>query len=413
MGTIIEDRAGMGAGAGAPVHSLAEPSLLELEAFRGFHYGLLVLDERGRVLCRNREAARLIEAVGVEEQELTCCTLFGCHRDGTALASGCLTELALAHDGSLPEVRLDIETPGGRIAVWVAAGSIDSGEGRRVGIQLRPGQASDRRQRTAPHWVSGPRLRMCTLGKTVVESGEGPIGGAWLEQRTGQILKFLVARRQRSVAIDEIGESIWPGADYAIGASVRYYIHALRRRLEPERGLRQPSVFIEVGSGSYRLKLDHVVIDADEFEADITAGVARAEHDPLGAAAKIERSLELYRGDFLADLPYAEWAMAERQHLHDLTCMALGCLAGLRIEQGLLAAASQSLERLAAMQPYDEDVHRRLMEIDIMQGRRSDAVRRYALLRSRLRRTFGHDPEFTPADLARPSPISIGVAKQA
>ena len=42
------------------------------------------------------------------------------------------------------------------------------------------------------------------------------------------------------------------------------------------------------------------------------------------------------------------------------------------------------------------------MELNIACGRRSDAVRRYATLRSRLRRTFGHDPDFTPADLARP-----------
>jgi hypothetical protein len=42
------------------------------------------------------------------------------------------------------------------------------------------------------------------------------------------------------------------------------------------------------------------------------------------------------------------------------------------------------------------------MELDIARGRRSDAVRRYATLRCRLKRTFGHDPDFTPADLARP-----------
>jgi hypothetical protein len=36
-----------------------------------------------------------------------------------------------------------------------------------------------------------------------------------------------------------------------------------------------------------------------------------------------------------------------------------------------------------------------------MQGRRSNAVRRYEMLRTRIRRTFGHDASFTPADLAR------------
>jgi hypothetical protein len=47
-------------------------------------------------------------------------------------------------------------------------------------------------------------------------------------------------------------------------------------------------------------------------------------------------------------------------------------------------------------------VHRKLMELDIVRGRRSDAVRRYMTLRTRIRRTFGHDPNFTPADLTNP-----------
>jgi DNA-binding SARP family transcriptional activator len=74
----------------------------------------------------------------------------------------------------------------------------------------------------------------------------------------------------------------------------------------------------------------------------------------------------------------------------------------MRLEREEVEGAARCLERLATLQPYDEDVHRRLMELDIMHGRRSDAVRRYATLRSRIRRTFGHDPAFTPADLSPP-----------
>lgn len=250
--------------------------------------------------------------------------------------------------------------------------------------------------------MAGSRLRIRTLGRTVVESVEGPIGGMWLDQRTGQLLKYLVAERQHAAAVDEIGESIWPGADYAVGASVRYYIHALRRKLEPQRGPREPSAFIAARCGTYRLDLDHVDVDADEFEAHVTAGLSAVDGDPQMAAAEIELGLALYRGDFLADLPYAEWAMPERHRLHDLACMGLRRLADIRLELRLIDGAVRSLERLATLQPFDEDVHRRLMELDIVQGRRSDAVRRYAVLRARIKRTFDQEPNFTPADLTRP-----------
>lgn len=231
--------------------------------------------------------------------------------------------------------------------MWVTAAAI-GGAGKRVVLQLRPGVAGDRRRRTSPHWMVGPRLRIRALGPTSVESVEGPIGGAWLDQRAGQLLKYLVAERRRAVAVDEIGENIWPGADYAVGTSVRYYIHALRRRLEPQRGSREPSAFILVRSGTYRLALDHVEVDADDFEAHVSAGLAIAAASPQAAAAELERGLAIYRGEFLAELPYAEWALAERHRLHDLACLGLRRLADIRLELRVLDGAARALERIQA-----------------------------------------------------------------
>jgi DNA-binding SARP family transcriptional activator len=380
---------------------------LELDAFRGFPYGLIVLDRRGKIVCRNHEAARLIQTTGLPEAQLDCCTLLGCRRPHTGLANVCLTEVAMSREGPLPEVRVDIRTVTGSSGVWVAAGRFGR-HGTRVVLQLRPLAARDCDQNQGsdpdrdPQWDTAPQLRIRCLGRTVVESAEGPIRGAWLEQRTGQLLKYLVTERRRPVTVDEIAESIWPEADYAAGVSVRYYVHALRRRLEPLRGSREQSAFVVAQAGTYRLELERVLVDADEFEAHIGAGFATTEPDPQVAIGEIECALAMYRGEFLADLPYAEWAMAERDRLHDLACKGLRRLVDMRLERDEVEAAARCLERLATLQPYDEDVHRRLMELDIMHGRRSDAVRRYATLRSRIRRTFGHDPAFTPADLSPP-----------
>jgi DNA-binding SARP family transcriptional activator len=372
---------------------------LESEAFGAFPYGLFVLDRDGRVVCRNAEATRVIESLGLTDAKLTCCSLLGCRVPETVLEAACVTELALGRGAPLPEIRVDIRSPAGADAMWVTAAAI-GGTGKRVVLQLRPGVTGDRRRRTSPHWMAGPRLRIRALGPTSVESVEGPIGGAWLDQRAGQLLKYLVAERRRAVAVDEIGENIWPGADYAVGTSVRYYVHALRRRLEPQRGAREPSAFILVRSGTYRLALDHVDVDADDFEAHVGAGLAIAADSPQAAAAELERGLAIYRGEFLAEIPYAEWALAERHRLHDLACLGLRRLADIRLELRSPDSAARALERLATLQPFDEDVHRRLMELDIVRGRRSDAVRRYAALRSRLRHTFGQEPDFTLADLA-------------
>lgn len=390
----------------APVHLpsgvLAAPdSTLEQKAFRCFPYSLFVIDRDKRVLARNLEAAELIETMGLGDATLSCCELLGCRTQESVLAGACLTELAFSHATALPEVRVDLATSEGVRAMWAAVAPLRE-DASSVVLQLRPGVARDRRRRTDPHWMTGPQLWVRALGRTAIESAEGPIGGDWLEQRTGQLFKYLIAERHRAVHIDEIGESIWPGADFAIAGSVRYYIHALRRKLEPQRGRREPSTFILSSSGSYRLNLDRIEVDADAFETGVTAGLATIDSDPEGAAVEIERGLSVYRGDFLADTPYAEWAMLERHRLHELACMGLHRLADLRLQARHLDSAAGCLERLATLQPYDEGVHRQLMELDVVRGRRSDAVRRYMTLRTRIRRTFGHDPNFTPADLTSP-----------
>lgn len=374
----------------------------QVEAFDAFPYGLLVLDRTGRVVCSNREATRLVDLLGLETAALTCCTLLGCGKPDTVLEGACVTELALDRDTPLAEIRVEVGSRSGS-AIWVTAAAIGDGRERLV-LQLRPCAAGDGRDRRSPDRASGLtglRLHVRTLGATGVESLEGPIAGPWLDQRAGQLFKFLVAERRRAVAVDEIGESIWPGSDYAVGASVRYYVHTLRRRLEPQRGSRQPSAFIVSGGGTYRLQLDRVDVDADDFEAHVNAGLAAADTGLRVGAEDLERGLAIYGGDFLAELPYAEWAMPERNRLHDLACTGLRRLAEIRLELGAADRAVGALERLATLQPFDEDVHRQLMELDITRGRRSDAVRRYAALRSRLRGTFGHDPDFTLAGLAR------------
>ncbi len=371
---------------------------LERAAFQGFPYGIVIIDHDGRIVSRNIQAARLIEAKGLDDGEASCCSLLGCRDPQTVLAGVCITELALSRGEPLPEIRVDVETRDGAVkALWVAAAPLQ--ESSHFVLQLRPGPARDRRRRTDPHWMTGPSLHIRTLGRMLVQSAEGPLEGGWLDQRTGQLLRYLLTERNRFVQTDEIGENLWSNADFAIAGSVRYYVHALRRKIEPQRGHREPSSFILSRAGGYRLNLELVKVDADDFERRISAGLASARSNPDAAVEDLESGLALYEGDFLADVPYAEWAMAERDRLHNLACTGLRRLTDIHLGRDAPSNAVRALERLAAMTPYDEGVLRQLMELDIAAGRRSDAIRRYNVLRSRIRHMFGHDPSFTPADL--------------
>jgi DNA-binding SARP family transcriptional activator len=362
--------------------------------------GVLFMNAHGEVQGANLTARRMLGPV-FEREKVRCCDILDCRRAGTPLADHCITELALSHEGPLPEVRVDLPIRGGQVgSVWTTAVMI-GGHEPSVLIQLRPGVVGDRRRRTEPHWMGGPRLRVFALGRTRVESGEGPLAGDWLGHRPGQMLKYLVCHRHRVVPAEELIEVFWPQAGMRGTTSVRQAIHTLRDRLEPGRERHGASAFIAGRPGGYELEGASVWIDADDFEESVRVGLrAAAAGDAETAEPALARAAALYRGDFLSDEPYAEWAFAERDRLRDLAAQSLRSLSDIRRDAGDLEAATEQLHRLAELEPFDMDVQRDLLALLLRRGRHAEAQRRHEIVRRRYRRTFGEEPPFDLAELS-------------
>jgi DNA-binding SARP family transcriptional activator len=363
-------------------------------------YGILVQDDRGRLVAHNKAAQRMLGGwVALAPGRDVGCDVLGCRRPGGALEDVCLHEHARAHEGPLPEMRIDLPRGAGIEAAWVTVAALEP-DRELIVTELRPGHRSDRRRRSEPHWMAGPRLRILALGRTRVMSTESPLEGRWLDNRAGQILKFLVTERHRSVYSDEIVERLWPNAGTPDTRGVRYFIHGLREHLEPRGTPNPPSSFVQAVRGGYVLDHARVWIDADAFEELVEAGMAAHKRDDdVTALEHLRDGVELYRGDFLADEPYAEWALPERDRLRGVASDALHALATLEERIGDLTAAAASLRRLVELEPYDVDVHRELLVVLLRRGRRSEALRTYDALRRRMFSTFGEKLDFSLAEL--------------
>ncbi len=361
--------------------------------------GVLVTNTTSHLTGANLTARKLMGA-HLAGEDLTCCEVLGCRRPGTPLADHCITQLALERPEPLPEIRVDLEREGAAPAsFWVSATSIGSAD-TGVILQLRPGVVGDRRRRTEPHWMAGPRLRVFALGRTRLESSEAPLAGEWLAHRPGEVLKYLVCERARVVTIDELLEVLWPQGR-AGATNVRQAIHTLRDRLEPHRAKHGASSFVAARKGGYELERANLWIDVDDFEASARAGLSAAQSADLEMAEPaLARAAALYRGDFLADEPYAEWAFAERDRMRDLAAQVLRAFANLKIDAGDLDTAGEHLQRLAELEPYDLDAQRDLLALLMRRGRHAEAHRRYEVVRRRYKRAFGEEPDLVLAELS-------------
>lgn len=389
-----------------PVHD-AEGLSLSSQMVEQFVFGLMLVGPEGRVRYLNHKARQLLlppelDVVGT----WSCCELV-CDRLGP-IVDGCLSERARDGSGELPEVRLDIKSERLETAAWVTVSPLDE-DGCELLFHLRPGKAGDRRRRTNSEWSGrgsshdGAELRISCLGRTEVERLGGSIGGSWLEQRPGQLLKYLLCNRRRPVTSDQAAEAIWPEAGLEEGQNrLRYNVHALREKLEPDRPHRSPSRFVVARRGGYLFDTSRIWLDVDEFEREARAGLAAFRQSQRRQAGQsLTNALRLYRGDFLADDRYAEWALEEQERLRGLAARAMRCQARIDIELGRLESAAQHTRRLADLDPFDNDVQQLLIEICLRRGRRSEAHRRYAYFKRRMDAVFGCEPDFKLDDVER------------
>lgn len=387
---------GVGVPSGPGDHlTLALAPALEAEAFEAHVHALLVVDPSKRVVVHNVAAERLLgprAPLLTDPRAGAACRLVGCDEDGP-LAGACMFERAIASGGALPELEVDL--PGGAAALVVA--TTMPTRPSHVLVAMRPGDRMPM-MRTA-----GSSITVVSFGLTQVWSGGSQIGAEWLPQRPGELFKYLISQRGRPASAEEIAEQLWPEAGLRAVRSVRYYVHSLRKRLEPfadEPPARSRVVLHE--GGRYRLSTSGVALDADEFEAAVSTGQARFEEGDVDSAVHhLGHAVSLYGGDFLADEPYAEWAITERDRLRSLAADALRTLSTVHAARNDLDGAAVALERLAELEPYDVDVHRELITLSLRRGRRSAAVRRYESLRRRTLNTFGEDVDFLLSDVAR------------
>jgi DNA-binding SARP family transcriptional activator len=142
------------------------------------------------------------------------------------------------------------------------------------------------------------------------------------------------------------------------------------------------------------------MLDVDRFEQLVSEGMAAFARGDLGAASdSLTRGLSLYEGEFLADEPYALWALAERDRLRDLAARSLRVLVERLLQGGELEAADRHLKRLISFEPFDANLQRHYVELSLRLGRRGEAQRRYAELRQRMLHYFGEDLEFDFSEL--------------
>jgi len=290
--------------------------------------------------------------------------------------------------------------------------------------------------------AEGAALEVAVLGPVRVRAaGGGEVTGLRAKVRD---LLTLLAVHPDGLTSDQVSDALWPDAPPGRAARRLSPILALTRRVlrdaahldgdpgdddtgEDTSGDKAgPADLVPLIDSRYRLHPVLIGTDHRRFTAALaTAADARRDGDETGRRAALQAAAELYRGEPLDGVTY-NWAEPIRETLRRQATDALAALAdslapdhepGAGPGQGPAGVTVDPVQALAALEravevdPYKEELYRRIMRLQATAGRR-DAVRRtLRLLEARL---IGLDTDPDPAtltlatDLLRPQSTRAG-----
>ena len=223
-------------------------------------------------------------------------------------------------------------------------------------------------------------LRVGDLGPLQITLDGRPIAtDARASNRVRELLVFLVAH-PKGPTKEEVGVAFWPDAT---GEQVKNAFHVTLHRL---RKLLGRSDAVVADGARYVMAIPHVA-DSRRFEDEITAALRQSE------AARLERALALYTGDFLQGEDAGEWCLPIRAQLRQLHLRGLYALGQAYESRGRFTDAAETYARVLARDPFHEPAARQLMLCRARLGDRSASLLVYRQLEQRLRDDLQAAPE--------------------
>jgi LuxR family maltose regulon positive regulatory protein len=208
----------------------------------------------------------------------------------------------------------------------------------------------------------------------------------WRREKARTLCQYLITRRHILTPKERIAFDLWPELDtQRADRDFKVALNALITALEPDHRPRTEPRYVQRQGSAYGLVSFLFAVDTEEL-LQVFNDAARVESsDPDLAVARYRTAVGLYKGDYLPDALYEDWASAERERLLTLYLASASRLAELLLERQEDQEAITLVETILARDRCWEEAYRVLMKAYERRGNRPQAVRAYYRCVSALR----------------------------
>jgi len=194
------------------------------------------------------------------------------------------------------------------------------------------------------------------------------------------LLKVLLTEPGRVFSEDQLADAIYPESDPShVRSNIQARISDLRRVLQPTLQHGRDSLYVLRRGEGYMFDADSdCLIDTLAFDEQLTAAHKLADQKLWAEAVQaFDGALSLYRGEFLCEDPYEEWAEGTRRRLAERYTSGLSRLAACYAQLEQLRQSISCCQRILALEPHRESVVQQLMEYQSQAGQRVAALETY------------------------------------
>jgi DNA-binding SARP family transcriptional activator len=228
-------------------------------------------------------------------------------------------------------------------------------------------------------------LRLTALGPLrLFRNGQEVEPKAFKRRKARELLALLLNLRGGFASKEELCDTLFPDSlPKAAVRDLRVALHSLFEVPDPERPHNATARCLERREDRYSLPwTDAISVDVRDFEQAL-----ERESPELW-----QRALGLYRGDYLEDFPYAEWAQPTRERLRALYVRTAERLARWHLEQGHEEQALELAHSILQRDRCWEGAYQLLMSCHLRSGRSVQAARIYDQCAEALKDELGVEP---------------------
>lgn len=224
----------------------------------------------------------------------------------------------------------------------------------------------------------GYRLYVNLLGPFELQIGKEVVGDRkWQRDKAKELFIFLLLNRGRFVPKEEIMSVLWNDAEpESADRDFKVALNALLKVLEPNRGAREESFFIQRKQTMYRLNPSaRIITDLELFYAYSERGME--ERDAKKAKELLMKAVDLYKGNLFEEKSTLEWLDDTRRNLEESYLNTLERLAQTSTRLREFGNTIYWAEKLLKIDRTWEEAYRLLMFAHYQQSNRSLAVKWY------------------------------------